>query len=85
MVAAGGRVIDTPYSIVMVPVTVAAESTTVENKMSPVFSVYPLSATVVTGMLPTVYVAWANAAIDRPRNITAAIRRVFVFIYKYSF
>jgi hypothetical protein len=48
--------------------------------MAPANSVWPVLTTAVTGMLPTENVAWAKAAAVRPKNITAAIRRVFVFI-----
>jgi hypothetical protein len=50
------------------------------NVMSPDSSTWPVLTIAVTGMLPTEYVAWAKAAAVKPRNITAAIRRVFVFI-----
>jgi hypothetical protein len=72
--------------MVNVPVITAPVPVTVVKMMSPLLSVTPQDATVVTGTLPTVN--WAvtcpNAATERAKNITAAIR-IFVFIYNFSF
>jgi len=48
--------------------------------MEPDASVCPVATIFVTGVLPTPKVTLAKAAVERPKNIAAAARRVFIFI-----